>query len=383
MKAVRSLLMAAALCFFISAIFIAGCAKTGRTELDSSPSLPSPTSRASALIESGTAELSQLETIYGVAPVDWVDSKLSREYFPRLVKAYKATISEPDNESYGMDGYPFQLFAAEPFEEGALLFAGYTIDQDFPELYYLEGDKLYCAVGSEYFSLNYTVFRDHTISYGFTLDDAGSVNRSVKTVGSFANGETDESLSCSGNGYWHRYILVADGQTWLSSIDFFDSEGGFVTDENSNQIGWNQDSYHWVGKPNEVWNVQRYTQMRDDTEYQHGLVLKYGGSWEYETEMHAFADDGGAGIQYVWRSHNNLVNQGFAVPAQEIFIKNLPSDAQIYWVDIERDDGKDESIGELMERGGLLTPDEAGVYCLLVKANGFIHTLFINVEESP
>jgi hypothetical protein len=111
------------------------------------------------------------ETIYGVQPLDLVNNELSKKYFPALVKAYKSALEDPDKESLGRTEYPFQLFAIEPFEGGALLLAGYTIDQDYPDLYYMEGENILSQVtGAEYFSLNYTVFINHTISYGLMLD---------------------------------------------------------------------------------------------------------------------------------------------------------------------------------------------------------------------
>lgn len=281
-----------------------------------------------------------------------------------------------------MEEFPFQLFAAEPFEEGALLFAGYTRDQDHPVLYYVEGDKLFYTVGPEYFSLNYTVFKDHTVSYGITLADEGDFKQSVKTLGTFANGAAGEYISHDNGDHFKGYILIAEGQTWLTSIEFFDSEGRFVTDEKSYQIGWNQDCYHWKGKPTEVWNVQRYTPMNDITKYKYivnRLMFRYGEAENEAAEMHAFAS-GGAGIQYVWRSHNNLVNQCYAATSETIMIDNLPPGAQIYWVDIERDDGTDEGVAELLVKGDLQTPDKPGAYCLIVKADGYFHTLFVVVE---
>ena len=386
MKAATSLLTYAALYFFIFAVmFTAGCAGTERTDLNISP-VPSTTDvPAKTPYEPDEEEISQQpETIYGVAPVDWVNSELSREYFPRLVKAYKSMITEPDNERYVREEYPFQLFAAEPFEGGALLFAGYTIDQDYPDLYYMEGGELICqAVESEYFSLNYTVFKDHTISYGLTLADEVDFKQSVKTVGTFANGAADEYTSHDKGDYFKGYILIAEGQTWLTSIEFFDSEGRFVTDEKSYQIGWNQDCYHWKGKQTEVWNVQRYTPMNDITTYKYSLnrlMFRYGEAENEATEMHVFADNG-AGIHYVWRSHNNLVNECGAKTSEKIDIMNLPPDAQIYWADIERDDGTDEGVADLLVKGDLQAPDKPGAYCLIVKADGYIHTLFVVVEK--
>jgi hypothetical protein len=377
--------------FIFSAVLTVGC--TERTDQSGLNILPFPSGSATPAATSSPhtseepqnlADTSGLETIYGIVPADLVDSHLSKQYFSALVKHYKASIEEPDNTTYGLEGYPFQLFAIAPFENGALLLAGYTIDQDFPDLYYMEGEKvLFKVTEAEYFSLNYTVFKNHTISYGLTLAE-GESNRSVKTVGTFANGEVIERSSKPIGNYKRGYILIANGQTWLSSIKFFDQSGNFVTDETSDNIGWNESCYHWKDKPTEVWNVQRYTQMRNNTVDRNAvnaLVLRLGGDENENNEMHAFTDDGSAGIQYVWRSHNNL-NNGCAVKStQKIEIDNLPPDAEVYWVDIERDDGTDENIADLLVRGDLQTPDKPGVYCLIVKADGMIHTLFVEVAQ--
>ena len=97
--------------------------------------------------------------------------------------------------------------------------------------------------------------------------------------------------------------------------------------------------------------------------------------------MNVFADNGGAGIHYVWHSHNNLANQCRMELSEKLDIVNLPPDAQAYWVDIEKDDGTDENIADLLVKGELKAPDKPGAYCLIVKADGFIHTLFVVVEK--
>jgi len=385
MSSIRNILKTTTvyICIFISVIFF-GCADEDTLHRSNiSPALTENITPTAHINELFNQDKVKMDSIYGVMPVDWVNNDISNEYFPLLVKAYKETISEPDNEHLGLNSFPFQLFAVEPFEKGVLLFAGYTIDQDYPDLYYMKDDRLlFYAVGSEYFSLNYTVFKEHTISYGLTLSDDINVNRSVKTVGAFANGEIVEQISNENKNNLHGYILVAQGQTWLSSIRFFDEKGNFITDEHSYQIGWNQCDYHWKGKPYEVWNVQRYTQMYDNAMSKYAentLTYRHGEAEDETTPLHVFIDDGREGIQYVWRSHNNLVNQCEANPSQNIKIDNLPPDASIYWVNIEDDTGTDENINKILKEGSLQTPDKPGAYCLIIKSDKLIHTLFIEV----
>ena len=326
-----------------------------------------------------TAAAVGLETIYGVVPVDLVQNSLSEKYFPLLVKAYKASLSEPDKPANGVQEFPFQLFAIEPFENGALLLAGYTIDQGYSNLYYMEDDKIVSqASDAEYFSLNYTVYKNHTISYGYTIDEGDKL--AVKTKGTFASGEVVERSALHIENFKRGYILIADGQTWLYSIQFFDKDNQLVTDEDSCELGWNQDCYHWIGKPTTVWNVQRYTQMLEIPVNQmdkYKPVIKYG---DYEGEMNAFAEDSDAGIRYVWRGHNNLWNEMQTAPTESLTIDNLPADAQIFWVNIEEDDGKDISDEDLLVKGDLQTPTVPGSYCLLVKADGLVYTRFVVVK---
>lgn len=320
-----------------------------------------------------------LQTIYGVMPVDLVQNSLSEKYFPLLVKAYRESLSEPDKAQAGGEEYPFQLFAIEPFENGVLLLAGYTIDQGYSILYYMEEGKIISqASDSEYFSLNYTVYKNHTISYGYTIDEGEKL--AVKTMGTFASGEVVERSSDVVENYKRGYILIADGQTWLSSIQFLDKDDRLVTDQNSNEIGWNQSSYHWMGKPTYVWNVQRYTQMLETPVYQmdkYKPVIRYE---DYEGEMNVFAEDSSAGIQYVWRGHNNLWNEMETGPAESLAIDNLPDDAEVYWVNIEEDDGGSLGGKELLVKGDLQTPKTPGAYCLLVKAEGLIYTRFVVIK---
>ena len=67
--------------------------------------------------------------------------------------------------------------------------------------------------------------------------------------------------------------------------------------------------------------------------------------------MNAFVDDGEAGIRYVWCSHNNLANQCGMEPSEKLDIENLPPDAEVFWVDIEKDDGTDGNIADLLVKG--------------------------------
>lgn len=318
------------------------------------------------------------ETIYGIQPADLVNNELSKKFFSALVKAYKSTLKWPDNESFGRAEYPFSLFAIEPFEGGALLFAGYTADSH-PCLYYMEGNEVLAQITeAEYFSLNYTVFKNHTISYGIMLQSFNGPD-SVKVIGSFANGEVVERGSANQRGY----ILVASGQTWLSSIKFFDKYGNITEDERSGEIGWNQRYYHWKGKRTEIWNVQRYTQLLEKPKHEYNnnnnLMIRFSNN-DSEHEMNFFVDDPQAGWQYLWRGHNNLWNQ-CSGKNLEISVNNLPENAQIYWVDIEKDDGSGNNISGLLVKGSLQPPKDPGSYCLIIRTGNLLYTMFVVVEQ--
>lgn len=76
MKAATSLLLTAALCFFIFAVMLtAGCANGAkRQDLNASPTAAMTKVPAAAPDAADEEMPQQPETICGVAPVDWVDS---------------------------------------------------------------------------------------------------------------------------------------------------------------------------------------------------------------------------------------------------------------------------------------------------------------------
>jgi hypothetical protein len=96
--------------------------------------------------------------------------------------------------------------------------------------------------------------------------------------------------------------------------------------------------------------------------------------------MNFFVDDPQAGWQYLWRGNNNLWN-GFQGKKPEISIDNLPVNAEIYWVDIEKDDGSGNDISDLIVKGNLQPPKDPGSYCLIIKTGGFLYTTFVVVEH--
>ena len=158
---------------------------------------------------------SEIESIAGGEPIDLADNEISHAFLPHLVREAKRIY--PYLETADVE--PFKLFAAVPFEDGALLLAGTAVSEDYPALYYMIGETV-VAVNhdAEYFSSNYAVYKGKTIAYGRMLGEyspEGFLN-TTEVKGYFANGQEavarsilPDTMSDTAGGY----ILVADGET--------------------------------------------------------------------------------------------------------------------------------------------------------------------------
>lgn len=299
-----------------------------------------------------------------------------------------------NEELAGMDGSKdrlrwhgkklFKINAAVPFENGALI-CGYMIleGETYCNLYYFEHSSIkYRTFDSDVWSLNYTVFRRHTIAYGESLGwDNGKVIMQDKVIVQFANGQiTCNSFSNIPFDYNEEceeiitdgYIAIASGQTWVKNIEFFGKTGEVEDDWHSDLFKFTP-SYMWKDQPNEIWTVYRYTQMLSEDELQtlwdQSPVRIFIDDEEIGTER--FLMDEAINIEFIWRSNRNSnYNDVRKIKSvSDITFEGLDDEDEVTWIDLDKDDGSSEMCFDNLKMD--TPPEEPGNYCLIVKHNGY------------
>lgn len=385
----------------VLAVLLAGCgAGLGSATSPKASVVSSPQTNASPSITAASpSPITEIEFIAGGVPIDIADNETSRAYLPYLVKEAKRI--QPDLEG-SSSPYPFKLFAAVPFQGGALMLAGTAISEDYPMLYYMVGEKVVAInYGAEYFSSNYTVFQGVTIAYG-RMVGVYTKNPYVYATGvkaTFAGGQevkaqsfVPDTLPDTQGGY----ILVADGETWLTGLEFYRPDGTLLTDmTHTDEYGWDQDSWLYRGTAAEIFNLQHLTQFStwDEQPIAYTVITDGGIS----APLNAFFDDG-MDISYLWRNNNILHHMRGSAPSVPLTVASypdiiteldypertdgvpLPNSAEVYWFDLSNEDGTQKDFDALLKPGKLVTPDEDGLYLLVIRDNGWWYDQVIYVE---
>ncbi len=388
-----------ALAFILSGSIMAGCAHD--------PTVPAPVPAVipvpSVSNESSSQGIPSAQPIKNVLPrtqtgkyvivQDYANNETSMAALELFAKALDAELSaqEGANERLALSGpEQFVLNAAVPFEQGALI-CGHTLadGEDYTELYYIENGRItYRTEYSECWSLNFTLFKDHTIAYGTSIGWDNGVNH---VTAEFADGQTaSQSFTnipfisekrgwADGVVITAGYILVADGQTWVKDIGFYSHDGTLFDDWRSELFGWivlgSDTPFVWAGQSNEIWTVYSYTPMRsnDNTETikeiigSYPLAVRANGQ---EVVSRPFLLSEQLGVEATWRNNNSYRWAVEVSHAADIDIQGLMENDEVFWVSLDADDGSCPPDYKSLISSS--PPDKAGNYCLLIHHDGVV-----------
>lgn len=320
---------------------------------------------------------------------DYADSETSKTIRNDLATALNKETSilhDVDERIQIIKRRVFILCAAVPFEGGILVCGHYVQDGEITaDLYYLEnGDITYRTPFSDIWSLNYTIFKGHTITYGKPIESKNVVRVSAE----FANGETKNmdfsNTMFMGQENWpdgcittNGYILMNKGETWVKSLEFYREDGSI-------EVSWHDAVYNfkhaWIGQPCEIWNTCSFNEMTNEK----GFGIKYDTSKKSANEVSIFEQSptflindendfsfietflmDECGLEYIWRNNNHIPSMREIKRADELTVTNVKSSDEIIWVAIDKDDGS-----EILDYDNLcsnIAPCEKGNYCLIIK----------------
>jgi hypothetical protein len=322
-------------------------------------------------------------------------NETSTEYAPIL-------INDPSLKSAGSESeLPFVIFAAVPFGDGALVLAGRAADQTFPALYYIHNGRIKAAdKEGQYFYLNCTTYEGKTIYFGRMYEETGGAAAATRVEAEFANGlkqscssgtlKSEESNAGAAGGY----ILVADGDTWLADIAFYDQSGSLLSGRESVVSGMGL-IVTGTGFPEglELIKSQYYSQLLPPGVYpQYKNVVITAGGAAIET-AHFYGDVPPA---FLWRNANNQAYSKTIIAGSEYSVKVFPpldefieydlredgeaigEDAGVFWFDTAADDGTDKDYDEYLFQS-VAAPETAGLYCVIIKYEECVYTALVRV----
>lgn len=317
---------------------------------------------------------------------DYSNTNTSKQVVNDFADVINEELAELDGSEDSLRWHGRKLFminAAVPFEDGNLI-CGYTImeGESYCNLYYFEDSSIkYRTFDSDVWSLNYTVFRGHTIAYGRSLrwDNGKDIMQSKVNV-QFANGQTVSNsfsnIPFEDNEEWGEidtdgYIAIADEQTWVKNIEFIGKSGEAENDWHSDLFKFTPPDL-WKDQPNEIWTVYRYNQMLSKDEMQklwnQSPVRVFIDGEEIGTER--FLIDELTNIEYIWRSNRNSnYNDVTKVNSvSNITFKGLDDKDELIWINLDEDNGSLEMCLDNLKLDA--PPDKTGNYCLIIKHNG-------------
>ena len=326
---------------------------------------------------------------------DYANNETSAAALEAFTKALNMDISaqEGADDRLSLSGpEQFVLNAAVPFEQGALI-CGHTLadGEDYTELYYIEnGSIAYRTKYSECWSLNFTLFKDHTIAYGTSIGWDNGVIMLDHVTAEFADGQTasqsfpnipfiSEKRGCAdGIVITDGYILVADGQTWVKDIGFYSQDGMLYDDWRSELFDCivlgSDTPFVWAGQPNEIWTAYAYAPMRSKESQStwdehitgtYPLTVRANGQ---EVVLRSFMLNEQLGVEAAWRNNNSYRWAVEVSHAADIDIQGLADNDEVFWVSLDADDGScPPDYASLISSN---PPDKAGNYCLLIHHDG-------------
>ncbi|MFZ5975002.1 MAG: hypothetical protein ACOYU3_06305, partial [Bacillota bacterium] len=325
----------------------------------------------------------------GLAPASYTSGSVTlydyaaNEVSGRIAKEFVKELNSSDYHEARNAPLRFNINAAVPFEDGALICGYFLSGEENPsQLYYFTDKGIeYQTFDSDVWSLNYTTFMGHTIAYGRSLgyDNGVVMQKNVKCK--FANDRTAEQAfsnipdAINPKGViTDGYILVTEGKTWVKNIEFYGHDDIV-------QNSWKDDTFKfdarlWKGTDKEIWNVYRYTPMLKESPGAEvtTLAIKSEGT-EHILDVDLTLDDN-TSIEYVWRGNNNrngmLSVKSLSEP--DFKFENLKAGDEVLWVDLNADDGCTTDIDSLISKK---TPEKAGTYCLIVKRGNVCYSRWI------
>ena len=347
---------------------LTGCAGTSGRNNTASTINPG----ASAVQPTGGGQAPVSYTSGRITLYDYAANEVSRQIAKKFVKALNSfDYLESDNS------LRFHINAAVAFEDGTLVCGHFLSGGENPsELFYFTDKGIeHQTFDSDVWSLNYTTFKGHTITYGRSL----GYDKQKSVICEFANGETAEQTfsnvpDATEDVITDGYILATEGKTWVKDIAFYGHDG---TVKNS----WKDDTFRWgtrlwEGTEKEIWNVFRYapTLKKLPEDKVSTLAIKSGGT-EHILDVDLTLNDN-TSIEYIWRGNNNrngmLSVKSLSEP--DIKIINLESGDEVLWVDLNADDGYTTDIDGLISK---ITPEKAGTYCLIIKRGNVCYSRWI------
>ncbi len=346
---------------------------------------------------------------------DYANNETSATALEPFAKALNTELSlqEGADDRLALSGpEQFILNAAVPFEQGALICGHILVDgEDYTELYYIEnGSIIYRTEYSECWSLNFTLFKDHTIAYGTSIGWDNGVIMLDHVTAEFADGQTATQIFpnipfisekrgwADGIVITDGYILVADGQTWVKDVEFYSDDGALYGDWRSELFDYTVPGTVmqnvWAGQPNEIWTVYSYAPMRsndtivtlNDILGTDPLSVRANG---HKAELHPFLLSELIGLEAVWRNNNSYRSAVEVQLASDIGIQGLEDTDEVFWVSLDTDDGScPPDYASLISSS---PPDKAGNYCLLIHHDGNValkheamyYVLFFRITPVP
>lgn len=349
-----------AICFITCLLLISGCSSNKQ---DTLPSISTVQQDNSQSDQQKIEKLPNIVEKKYVVFQDYADTEASNLVLDDFAKVINLEIARQDPYQHRLKMFGRELFiinAAVSFDKGFLI-CGYIL---------MEGES-----DSDCWSMNYTVFRDHTIAYGKSLGAA----MQDKVLVYFADGQT---VSCSlpnipfiDNEKWigvltDGYIAIADGQTWIRNMESIGRDCEIGNKHYSDMLSVS--SLYWKEENNQIWNIYRYTQMLSEDELKTlrelNPVSVSIADEVMRTERYLLNNE--TAKEYIWRSNNNVEYSKLKEikSISEITIEGLDDKDEMFWIDLDKDDGSEKMCFDNLR---LDTPTKKpGNYCLIIKHNG-------------
>lgn len=271
-------------------------------------------------------------------------------------------------EKHAADGVKIGIYAERPYHEGVLVVANFYLGGEVdPDLHYIEkGRVVYCTQYSDCWSINYTRLFGDTIVYGDSFAWDNGLKETTHATAAFMDGQTERvEMQNQPEGAHTGFIFVADGETWLSSLQLWngdalaadDQDGQFVADpewepwKDSILSIRNRTRYAEMTSPEQrmlFWGRQTLSSVSAAVELTSGGLEESAGEgitvslrvWDKQSEL-ALSD--------LWRSNNHMVSYATAASASNFSLRlsNRPAYEEVEhmrWVELEADDGTQGSL---------------------------------------
>lgn len=271
-------------------------------------------------------------------------------------------------DKHAADGVKISVYAQRSYHEGVLVVADFYLDGEVdPDLHYIEkGRVAYCTQNSDCWSINYTRLFGGTIVYGDSFAwDNGRKETTHATV-TFMDGQTERvEMQNQSEGTHAGYIFVANGETWLSSLQLWNGDA-LAADDRDGQFVVDPEREPWKDSILSIRNRTRYAEMNSPEQHASfgsrqtlssvlaAVELTSGGLQENAGEgtavsLRVWDKQSELALSDLWRSNNHMVSYATAASASDFSLRllNRPSYEEVghmRWVELGADDGTQESL---------------------------------------